>query len=107
MAAANDVHYNSPDRCRLQQALIAANRSVTIEQARLFIRPKHHLCLKPPQRMKEIFYLHPDAVANTVRIAGQCEFNLATPQGYSLPEEAVPPRLHLRRCQRLPAAALL
>ena len=41
--------------------------------------------------MKEIFYLYPDAVANTVRIAGQCEFNLVTPQGYSLPEEAVLP----------------
>ena len=57
--------------------------------------------------MKEVFYLHPDAVSNTVRIGGPCEFNLATPQGYSLPEEAVPPGLHLRRCQRLHAAALL
>ena len=101
LAAANDVHYHSPDRYRLQHAIAAAKRNVTIEQALPFIKPNHHLCLKPPDRMKEIFRAYPEAVANTARIAEQCEFNLATGLGYSLPESAVPrgytPGGYLRR----------
>ena len=90
LAAANDVHYHSRDRYRLQHALAAAKRNVTIEQALPFIRPNHHLCLKPPDRMKEIFRRYPGAASNTAVIAEQCEFNLATGLGYSLPESAVP-----------------
>ena len=43
----------------------------------------------------------PEAVANTVRIAEQCAFNLDTDLGYALPEPAVPegytPGSYLRR----------
>ena len=90
LAAANDVHYHSRDRYRLQHVLIAAKRNITIEQALPFIKPTDHLCLKHPDRMKEIFRRYPEAVANTAVIAEQCEFNLATGLGYSLPESAVP-----------------
>ena len=90
LAASNDVHYHSRDRYRLQHALTAAKRNITIEQALPFIKPNDHLCLKPPDRMREIFRRYPEAVANTVRIAERCEFNLATGLGYSLPECAVP-----------------
>ena len=90
LAASNDVHYHSRDRYRLQHALAAAKRNITIEQALPFIKPNDHLCLKHPDRMKEIFRRYPEAVANTARIAEQCEFNLATGLGYSLPESAVP-----------------
>ena len=90
LAASNDVHYHSRGRYRLQHALAAAKRNVTIEQALPFIKPNDHLCLKPPDRMREIFRRYPEAVANTVRISEQCEFNLATGLGYSLPESAVP-----------------
>ena len=90
LAASNDVHYHSRDRYRLQHALAAAKRNITIEQALPFIKPNDHLCLKHPDRMKEIFRRYPEAVANTGRIAERCEFNLATGLGYSLPECAVP-----------------
>ena len=90
LAAANDVHYHSRDRYRLQHALAAAKRNITIEQALPFIKPNDHLCLKHPDRMKDIFRRYPEAVANTGRISEQCEFNLATGLGYSLPECAVP-----------------
>ena len=90
LAASNDDHYHSRDRYRLQHALAAAKRNITIEQVLPFIKPNDHLCLKPPDRMREIFRRYPEAVANTFRIAEQCEFNLATGLGYSLPESAVP-----------------
>ena len=69
LVATNDVHYHCPERYRLQHALVAAKRNATIEQALLHILPNHHLCLKPPQRMREIFRRYPEAVDNTVRIA--------------------------------------
>ena len=101
LAATNDVHYHSPERYRLQHALTAARRNTTIEQALPFIRPNHHLCLKSPDRMEVLFRQYPEAVANTVRIAEQCGFNLATGLGYTLPECAVPlgftAETHLRR----------
>ena len=101
LAATNDVHYHSPERYRLQHALTAARRNTTIEQALPFIRPNHHLCLKSPDRMEALFRQYPEAVANTVRIAEQCGFNLATGLGCTLPECAVPlgftAETHLRR----------
>ena len=101
LAATNDVHYHCPDRCRLQHALAAARRNVTIEQALPFIQPNDHLCLKPPAEMEALFRQYPDAVANTRRIAELCEFNLSADLGYSLPECAVPlgytPDSYLRR----------
>ena len=90
LVATNDVHYHCPERYRLQHALAAARRNTTIEQALPHIRPNHHLCLKPPERMKEIFRQYPEAAANTVRIAGRCDFNLADDLGYTLPDAAVP-----------------
>ncbi len=90
LVATNDVHYHCPERYRLQHALAAARLNTTIEQALPHIRPNHHLCVKPPERMKEIFRQYPEAVANTVRIAEQCDFNLADDLGYTLPDAAVP-----------------
>ena len=89
LVATNDVLYHRPERYRLQHALAAARRKVTIEQALPFIRPNHHLCLKPPERMREIFRQYPEAVANTISIAEQCHFNLADDLGYTLPDAAV------------------
>ena len=101
LAATNDVHYHCPERYRLQHALAAAKRNTTIEQALPYIQPNDHLCLKPPACMEEIFRQYPEAVANTARIAEQCDFNLATGLGYSLPDAAVPqgytPDSYLRR----------
>ena len=90
VVATNDVHYHSPERYRLQHALVAAKRNTTIEQALPFIRPNHHLCLKPPAQMERLFKDHPDALANTLRIAEQCAFDLSSDLGYTLPEPAVP-----------------
>ena len=101
LAATNDVHYHCPERYRLQHALAAAKRNTTIEQALPYILPNEHLCLKTPACMEEIFRQYPEAVANTLRIAEQCDFNLATGLGYSLPDAAVPlgytPDSYLRR----------
>ena len=90
LVATNDVHYHIPERYRLQHALVAARRNTTIEQALPHIRPNHHLCLKSPGVMTHLFRQYPEAIANTLKIAEQCTFNLSTDLGYTLPQPAVP-----------------
>ena len=90
VVAANDVHYHSSERYRLQHALVAAKRNTTIDQVLPFIRPNHHFTLKPRAQMDRLFRDCPEAIANTLYIAEQCSFNLSTGLGYTLPEPAVP-----------------
>ena len=88
--ATNDVHYHAPERCRLQHALVAASRNTTIDQALRYIRPNHHLCLKPPADMERLFRHCPEAVANARRVAETCRFDLSADLGYKLPDADVP-----------------
>ena len=90
LAASNDVLYHAPERYRLQHALAAARRNTTIDQALPYIRPNHHLYLKSPMQMARLFQDRPDALANSLRIAERCSFNLATDLGYTLPDPATP-----------------
>ena len=91
VVATNDVHYHDHDRYRLQHTLVAAKHNTTMDQALPFIHPNHHLCLKSPKRMAQLFEEYPEAVANTRRIASECRFNLSADLGYTLPEPDVPP----------------
>ena len=91
LVASNDVLYHERGRYRLQHALAAAKRNTTIDRALPFIKPNDHFWLKPPEELARLFEEEPEAIANTVRIAGQCEFNLSTDLGYTLPEPPVPP----------------
>ena len=90
VVATNDVHYHLPERYRLQHALVAASHNTTIDQALRHIQPNHHLCLKPPGEMEDLFSHCPEAIANTRRIAGMCEFDLSADLGYTLPDAEVP-----------------
>ena len=90
VVATNDVLYHLPERHRLQHALVAAGLSATIDQALPFISPNHHLHLKSPERMARIFHDYPEAIANTLRVAERCSFNLSTDLGYTLPDPATP-----------------
>ena len=90
VVATNDVHYHARGRYRLQHALAAVRRNTTIDRALPFIRPNHHLRLKPPAQMQRLFRERPDAVANTLRIAERCAFNLGSDLGYALPEPQAP-----------------
>ena len=99
--ASNDVHYHAPERYRLQHALVAAKRNVTIDQALRHIQANHHLHLKSATQMAELFSEFPEAICNTRRVAEQCAFDLSADLGYTLPEPLVPegytPETYLRR----------
>ena len=90
LVVTNDVHYHAPERYRLQNALVAVRLNTTIDQALPHLRPNDHLYLKPPGEMARLFADFPEAVANTLRIAEECAFDLSTDLGYTLPEPALP-----------------
>ena len=94
VVATNDVHYHAPERYRLQHALEAAKRNITIDQALPHLKPNHHLHLKSHAQMEHILKGFPEAIANTVKIAEQCTFDLSTDLGYTLPDPAVPEGFH-------------
>ena len=94
VVATNDVHYHAPERYRLQHALEAAKRNITIDQALPHLKPNHHLHLKSHARMEHVLKDYPEAIANTAKIAEQCIFDLSTDLGYTLPDPAVPEGLH-------------
>ena len=101
LVASNDVLYHSPERYRLQHALVAAKHNTTIDQALKHIQPNHHLHLKPPAEMSRLFAEFPEAICNTRLVAEQCQFNLSTDLGYTLPDPIVPdgytPESYLKR----------
>ena len=90
VVATNDVHYHAPERYRLQHALEAAKRNITIDQALPHLKPNHHLHLKSHARMEHVLKDYPEAIANTAKIAEQCTFDLSTDLGYTLPDPDVP-----------------
>ena len=101
VVATNDVHYNRPERSRLQHALVAARLNTTIDQALPHLKPNHHLYLKSHAQMQMLFRECPEAISNTLRVAERCDFDLSTDLGYTLPDPAVPdgytPESYLRR----------
>ena len=90
VVATNDALYHTPERYRLQHALVAAVHNTTIDRALRYIRPNDRLHLRSAEQMQKLFRHCPAALDNTLRIADSCDFNLDTDLGYRLPDADVP-----------------
>ena len=90
VVASNDVHYHTPQRSRLHDALVAARLDTTIDQALPHLLPNHNFALKSQDEMERLFTERPEAVSNTLRVAEQCSFDLSADLGYTLPDPDVP-----------------
>ena len=111
LVATGDIHQHDPSRRRLHDTLTCIREHCTIDNAgwRLEANAERHL--KPPAELARLFRDHPDALANTVHVAGQCRFSLGELR-YEVPRRGRrrrphPPRdargAHLgRRGQTLP-----
>ncbi len=101
VVATGDALYHTPERYRLQHALVAAAHNTTIDRALRYIRPNHRFHLKSAERMQKLFRHCPEALENTLKIADSCDFNLDTDLGYRLPDADVPdgftPQTYLER----------
>ena len=97
-----DVHYHEPDRHRLQDLLVAIKHRKTLDESHRERRPNAEFYLRSPEEQARRFApYHPEAAANSVRIARRCTFDLTQDLGYSLPSPPVPegetPITHLER----------
>jgi len=86
LAASNDVHYHVPERRPLQDVLTCIREHVTIDTAGFRLAANAERYLKPPAEMARLFRTHPEAVANTARIADRCRFSLDELR-YEYPDE--------------------
>jgi len=85
-----DIHYIYPDDRSAHEVLLAVQTGKDIEdETRLSLR-EANLSMRPPEELQEIFKNVPEAIANTVKIANQCNVELTFGQPI-LPEFKLPP----------------
>jgi error-prone DNA polymerase len=85
--ATGNVHAHSRRRARLQDALVAVGLGETLEESEPSRRGNRSSALVSPEQMAARFAEHPDAVAETVRLAERLQFDLTTELGYRYPEQ--------------------
>ncbi|MCH8919889.1 MAG: error-prone DNA polymerase [Chloroflexi bacterium] len=88
--ATGNVHYHVRERHRLQDVLVAIKHRTTLDASHRQRRENSEYYLKPPEEMAELFRDHPEALANTVRIAERCQFDLTRDLDYRFPDYPVP-----------------
>ena len=103
LLATNDVLYHHASRRVLQDVVTAIREGVTVAGAGYLLEANAERHLKTPDEMARLFRDHPQAIANTVEIAGACGFSLDELK-YEYPEEPIPkgstPQAHLEHLAR-------
>jgi error-prone DNA polymerase len=83
--ATGDVHAHSVARARLQDAFVAIREHTTLDASEPLRRGNHAHVLATPAAMAARFADHPDAVAETGRLAETLTFDLSHDLGYRYP----------------------
>jgi DNA polymerase-3 subunit alpha len=92
LVATNDVHYlNRPD-AQVHDVLLCIQTGKTVNETNRLRFPTAEFYLKSPAEMAEVFFNYPEAVANTIKIAEQCEVELEL-NTFHMPAYPVPPEV--------------
>ena len=92
IVATNNAHYHVRDRHRLNDSLVAIKHNKSLEASHRERRPNDQFFLKSPDEMNVLFSEHPEAIANTVKIANRCTFDLTSDAIYDFPSyDFLPP----------------
>jgi len=83
--ATGDVHAHTRERARLQDVFVAIREHSTLDASEPLRRGNHAHVLATPQAMARRFADHPDAVAETARLADELRFDLTQDLGYRYP----------------------
>jgi error-prone DNA polymerase len=83
--ATGNVHMHDPSRAALQDALCAVRLSGTLEETEPLRRGNGTAHLARPAEMAARFAEHPDAVAESARLAERLRFDLTRDLGYRYP----------------------
>lgn len=77
LVATNDVHYLEADDALAQDALVAVQtRKLLADKNRFSMMNSPDFFYRSPQEMAELFTGYPEALANTAKIAQQCELQI-------------------------------
>jgi len=76
LVATNDVHYLSRDRAASHEALLCIQTQTTLDDPNRMRFQTDEFYFKSPQEMQELFKDVPEAVTNTLEIAGRCNLEL-------------------------------
>ena len=90
LVATNNVHYHVKERHRLQAALVAVGLNQRLDEALPDLRSNSQYYLKSCRQMEGLFKNYPQAIANTLKIAQRCSFDLTRDLGYQFPDHPVP-----------------
>lgn len=83
--ATGNVHAHAPERARLQDAFVAIREHTTLDASEPLRRGNHTHVLTSPEAMAARFEDHPEAVAETLRLAETLSFDLTADLGYRYP----------------------
>ena len=83
--ATGNVHAHDPARAFLQDALVALRLGASLDETESLRRGNRRAVLAPPAEMAARFAGHPDAVAETGRLADRLSFDLTRDHGYRYP----------------------
>ena len=83
--ATGNPHAHDGSRTTLQDALAAIRLGTTLDETGSLRRGNLRSHLVSPQAMAERFHEHPEAVAETARLADRLRFDLAADHGYRYP----------------------
>ncbi len=89
LVAAHDVHYIKPEQAEAQDILMLVNTSASLEDQDRLTLKADDFSLRPPQDMIDWFKDTPEAIANTQKIAAECNFEFELGK-YQLPRFKVP-----------------
>jgi error-prone DNA polymerase len=109
VVATGNVHAHTLERARLQDVFVALREHTTLDASEPLRRGNHAHVLTTPRAMAARFADHPEAAAESVRLAETLTFDLTKELGYSYPgaeDEAADRTLaevcHARFDQRYP-----
>jgi error-prone DNA polymerase len=83
--ATGNVHCHARSRTHLQDALVAVRLGTTLEASEPLRRGNSSSALASPRGMAKRFAEHPEAVAETLRLAERLQFDLNAELGYRYP----------------------
>nr|WP_297174015.1 DNA polymerase III subunit alpha [uncultured Agathobaculum sp.] len=89
LVATNDAHYLTRQDARIQDVLMSIQMGKTVDDPTRMKFPTDELYIKDADEMAALFPDHPEALANTVKIAERCQVEFEFGK-YHLPEFDVP-----------------
>ena len=76
IAAGAEVLYHTKERRDLQDVITCIHHGVTLSDAGRHLKPNNHHALVSKKTFQALFADDPEAVANTIEIAEQCDFSM-------------------------------